>query len=95
MWKEVLNDLNIKVVYVYSWTVELRISFNLKTRLALIRFWYRDKLVGEQPVKTEDLKKVHFWSFNSALLKFSQQVKLFRRRTVFSIPEPGEGGVDK
>jgi hypothetical protein len=31
--------------------VELRISFNLKTRLALIRFWYQDKLVGEQQVK--------------------------------------------
>ena len=40
--------------------VELRISFNLKTRLALIRFWYQDKLVGEQQVKAEDLKKVHF-----------------------------------
>ncbi len=40
--------------------VELRISFNLRTRLALIRFWYRDKLVGEQQVKAEDLKRVHF-----------------------------------
>ena len=40
--------------------VELRISFNLKTRLALIRFWYRDKLVGQQQVKDEDLNKVHF-----------------------------------
>ena len=40
--------------------VELRISFNLKTRLALIRFWYRGRLVGEQQVKAEDLKKVHF-----------------------------------
>jgi hypothetical protein len=40
--------------------VELRVSFNPKTRLALIRFWYRDKLVGEQQVKAEDLKKVHF-----------------------------------
>ncbi|MEE9567786.1 MAG: hypothetical protein V3W37_00250, partial [Candidatus Binatia bacterium] len=40
--------------------VELRISFNLKTRLALIRFWYQDKLVGEQQVKAEDLNKVHF-----------------------------------
>ncbi|MCZ6563833.1 MAG: hypothetical protein O6948_13085, partial [Deltaproteobacteria bacterium] len=51
--------------------VELRISFNLKTRLALIRFWYQDKLVGQQQVKAEDLKKVHFLSFNSALLKVS------------------------
>ncbi len=40
--------------------VELRISFNLKTRLALIRFWYPDKLVGQQQVKAEDLKKVRF-----------------------------------
>jgi hypothetical protein len=40
--------------------VELRISFNLKTQMALIRFWYRDRLVGQQEVKTEDLKKVHF-----------------------------------
>ncbi len=40
--------------------VELRINFNLKTWLALIRFWYRHKLVGEQQVKAEDLKKVHF-----------------------------------
>jgi len=30
--------------------VEPRISFNHKTRLALIRFWYQDKLVGEQQV---------------------------------------------
>jgi hypothetical protein len=40
--------------------VELRISFNLKSRLALIRFWYQDKLVGQQQVLAEDLKKVHF-----------------------------------
>jgi hypothetical protein len=40
--------------------VELRISFNLKTRLALIRFWYQGKLVGQQQVKADDLKKVHF-----------------------------------
>jgi hypothetical protein len=40
--------------------VELRISFNLKTRLATIRFWYQNKLVGEQQVKTEDLKNVKF-----------------------------------
>lgn len=40
--------------------VELRISFNLKTHTALIRFWYRGRLVGQQDVKTEDLKKVHF-----------------------------------
>ena len=38
---------------------ELRISFNLKTKMALIRFWYRGSLVGQQEVKTEDIKKVH------------------------------------
>lgn len=40
--------------------VELRISFNLKTRMALVRFWYRGTLVGQQEVKAEDLKKVRF-----------------------------------
>lgn len=39
--------------------VELRISLNLKTRMSLIRFWYRGRLVGQQEVKTEDIKKVH------------------------------------
>ena len=39
--------------------VELRISFNLKTKMALIRFWYRGRLVEQKEVKTEDLKKVH------------------------------------
>jgi len=40
--------------------VELRISFNLKTQMALIRFWYLGRLVEQQNVKTEDIKKVHF-----------------------------------
>lgn len=40
--------------------VELRISFNLKSKMALVRFWYRGRLVGQQEVKGEDLKKVHF-----------------------------------
>ena len=40
--------------------VELRISLNVKTWLSLIRFWYRDKLVGARQVKAEDLKKMHF-----------------------------------
>jgi hypothetical protein len=39
--------------------VELRICLNLKTRMSLIRFWYRGRLVGQQEVKTEDIKKVH------------------------------------
>ena len=42
--------------------VELRISFNLKTRLALgpHSVLVSGKLVGQQQVKAEDLKKVHF-----------------------------------
>jgi hypothetical protein len=40
--------------------VELRISFNLKTRMAKIRFWCKNKLVGEQQVMAKDLPKVHF-----------------------------------
>lgn len=40
--------------------VELRISFNLKTKMALIRFWCRGRLVAQQEVKGDDLKKVHF-----------------------------------
>lgn len=40
--------------------VDLRISFNMTTHLALIRFWHQDQFLGEQSVKTEDLKKYHF-----------------------------------
>lgn len=40
--------------------VELRISFDLKSKMAKIRFWCKNKLVGEQKVKSEDIKKVHF-----------------------------------
>lgn len=40
--------------------VELRISFDLKTKLAKIRFWYRNRLVGEQITKIQDLQIVHF-----------------------------------
>lgn len=39
--------------------VELRVSLNLTTRMSLIRFWYRGRLVGQQEVKTQDIKKVH------------------------------------
>lgn len=56
-----LNNLEFSVSGVpLRKEVELRISFNLKTRLATIRFWYQNKLVGEQQVKTEDLKNVKF-----------------------------------
>jgi len=40
--------------------VELRISFNLKTNMTHIRFWYHGWLVGQQKVKSKDLKKVRF-----------------------------------
>lgn len=40
--------------------VELRVSFDMKTRLAKVRIWHKNKVVGEQIVKAEDIKKVHF-----------------------------------
>ncbi len=40
--------------------VELRVSCHLTTRMACIRFWYRGRLVGQQEVKMEDLKRVRF-----------------------------------
>ncbi len=40
--------------------VELRVSFIPTTNMARIRFWYHGRLVGQQEVKAEDLKKVHF-----------------------------------
>lgn len=40
--------------------VEIRISFDMKTRLAKLRLWYKTNLVGEFLVKAEDLKKVQF-----------------------------------
>ena len=43
--------------------VELRISFNLKTPLALIRYGTQHKLVGQQEVEAEELRKVHFQKF--------------------------------
>lgn len=55
------NNLNFSIHGVpIGEAVELRISFNLKTKMALIRFWYRGRLVGHQKVKAEDIKKVHF-----------------------------------
>lgn len=41
-------------------TLELRISFDLKTQMALIRFWHHEKFLGQQQVKAEDIKKVQF-----------------------------------
>lgn len=55
------NNLNFNIhdVPIHE-EVELRISFNLKTKMALIRFWYRGRLVGQQEIKTADLRKVQF-----------------------------------
>lgn len=40
--------------------IELRVSFDMKTKLAKVRIWTPNKLVGKQIVKAEDIKKVHF-----------------------------------
>lgn len=40
--------------------VELRLSLDPKTALVMIRFWYKNRLVGQQLVKPQDIKKVHF-----------------------------------
>jgi len=40
--------------------VECRISIDAKTGMAIIRFWYNHKCVGEQKVKADDLKGLHF-----------------------------------
>jgi len=40
--------------------VELRISPDLETGMAEIRFWYRGKLLNTQQVKNNDLNLVHF-----------------------------------
>lgn len=54
------NNLKFSVHADPGTDVELRISFDLKTRLAKVRIWTKYKLVGEQTVKAEDIKKVHF-----------------------------------
>jgi len=41
-------------------TVQLRIIPDKDTGVAEIRFWYKNKLVGIQKVKNEDLNLVHF-----------------------------------
>jgi hypothetical protein len=40
--------------------VELRVSFDIKKKLVKVRIWTKYKLVGEQIVKADELKKVHF-----------------------------------
>ena len=59
--KITLSNLSFSVSGVPLHTeVELRIIFNLKNRLATLRFWYRNRLVGEQQVKMSDLKFIQF-----------------------------------
>jgi len=41
-------------------TVQLRIIPDKESGLAEIRFWWDNKLVGNQKVKNEDLNLVHF-----------------------------------
>lgn len=40
--------------------VELRVSFDAKTKLVKVRIWDKNKLVGEYILKQEDVKKVLF-----------------------------------
>lgn len=40
--------------------VEIRVSFDMKSRLAKLRLWYKTNLVGEFLVKAENLQKVRF-----------------------------------
>ena len=59
--KITLSNLSFSISGVPLHTeVELRISFNLKSRLATLRFWYRNRLLGEQQVKMSDLKFIQF-----------------------------------
>lgn len=40
--------------------VELRIFLNDKTKMAEIRIWFKNKLIGVNNVKISDLNLVHF-----------------------------------
>jgi len=40
--------------------VEIRVSFDMKKKLAKLRLWHKTRLVGEFLIKAEDLKKVLF-----------------------------------
>lgn len=40
--------------------VQLRIIPDIESKMAEIRFWWENKLVGVQKVKNEDLNLVHF-----------------------------------
>lgn len=56
-----LNNFEFKIGEVpIREKVELRISFDVKSKLAKVRFWYKNQCVKEQTVKTEDIKLVQF-----------------------------------
>jgi hypothetical protein len=40
--------------------VELRVSFDLHTRIAKVRMWSNNRLVGEQLVKADEISRLHF-----------------------------------
>ena len=54
------NNLEFAVHADPKTQVELRVSFDLKTKLAKVRIWHKNKLVGEYTVKAENIKKVQF-----------------------------------
>jgi len=56
-----INNLELSVSGVpIRERVSLRIVLDKKSGLAKIRFWYNDKLVGVQKVKSEDLNILNF-----------------------------------
>lgn len=68
-WKRTVNSYRKISIYKMEFPVpdvplrsevEIRVSFDMKKRLAKLRLWYKNKLVGEFLVKAEDLKKVQF-----------------------------------
>lgn len=68
-WKRTVNSYRKISIYNQEFPVhgapirsevEIRVSFDMKNRLAKLRIWYKNKLVGEFLIKAEDLKKVPF-----------------------------------
>lgn len=56
-----INNLQLKIQNApIGEKIQLHIYPDIKTGLAEIRFWYRDKFLGAQNVKIQDLKIVHF-----------------------------------
>lgn len=68
-WKRVVNPYRKILVYGNELPVhdapprsevEIRVSFDMQKRLAKLRLWYKNRLVGEYLLKEQDLKKVQF-----------------------------------